>query len=92
MYKIGKKGEDSHLATTEVDVTHKDITPMGGFPHYGIVNEDFIMIKVHWLGLQTLPQEMLFSVIHALYLQYCDLQAEISLYRTLYCTLEKLSE
>ncbi|KAK9860383.1 hypothetical protein WJX84_002169 [Apatococcus fuscideae] len=45
VYKIGKKGEDSHLATTEVDVTHKDITPMGGFPHYGIVNEDFIMIK-----------------------------------------------
>ena len=32
VYKIGKKGEDSHLATTEVDVTKKDITPMGGFP------------------------------------------------------------
>ena len=49
VYKIGKKGEDSHLATTEVDVTKKDITPMGGFPHYGIVNEDFIMIKVCFL-------------------------------------------
>lgn len=46
VYKIGKKGEDSHLATTEVDVTKKDITPMGGFPHYGIVNEDYVMIKV----------------------------------------------
>lgn len=59
MYKIGKKGEDSHLATTEVDVTKKDITPMGGFPHYGIVNEDFIMIKVcdaaHDAKLLTAP-------------------------------------
>lgn len=46
VYKIGKKGEDSHKATTEYDVTNKDITPMGGFPHYGIVNEDYIMLKV----------------------------------------------
>lgn len=46
VYKIGKKGEESHKATTEYDVTAKDITPMGGFPHYGIVNEDYIMLKV----------------------------------------------
>ena len=46
VYKIGKKGEDSHLATTEFDVTKKDITPMGGFPHYGVVDEDYVMIKV----------------------------------------------
>jgi large subunit ribosomal protein L3e len=49
VYKIGKKGEKTgdlaHSATTEYDVTEKDITPMGGFPHYGIVNEDFIMLK-----------------------------------------------
>lgn len=45
VYKIGKKGEDSHLATTEFDVTKKDITPMGGFPHYGQVDEDYVMIK-----------------------------------------------
>merc|ERR1719192_261068 len=31
--------------TTEADLTKKTITPMGGFPHYGIVNEDYIMIK-----------------------------------------------
>jgi hypothetical protein len=47
VYKIGKKGEDSHKATTEFDVTNKEITPMGGFPHYGVVNEDYIMLKVH---------------------------------------------
>lgn len=46
VYKLGKKGQDSHSATTEFDVTKKDITPMGGFPNYGIVNEDYVMIKV----------------------------------------------
>ena len=30
-------------------MTEKDITPMGGFPHYGIVNEDYVMIKVRHL-------------------------------------------
>jgi hypothetical protein len=45
VYKIGKKGEASHGATTEYDVTQKDITPMGGFPHYGIVDEDYLMLK-----------------------------------------------
>jgi large subunit ribosomal protein L3e len=29
---------------TEYDQTDKTITPMGGFPHYGEVNQDFIMI------------------------------------------------
>jgi hypothetical protein len=35
----------SHLASTEFDVTTKEITPLGGFPHYGVVKEDFLMIK-----------------------------------------------
>lgn len=26
-------------------MTEKTITPMGGFPHYGEVNNDFLMIK-----------------------------------------------
>jgi large subunit ribosomal protein L3e len=37
-------------ASTEVDVTKKTITPMGGFPHYGIVKEDFVMIKGSCVG------------------------------------------
>ena len=45
VYKIGKKGEESHGAKTEFDVTEKPITPMGGFPHYGVVDEDYVMIK-----------------------------------------------
>lgn len=46
VYRVGKKNEQSHKGSTEFDVTEKDITPMGGFPHYGVVNEDFLMIKV----------------------------------------------
>jgi large subunit ribosomal protein L3e len=41
IYKIGEKGD----AKTDYDLTAKKITPMGGFPHYGEVNEDYIMIK-----------------------------------------------
>lgn len=32
-------------AATEFDPTEKTITPMGGFPHYGEVRNDFIMLK-----------------------------------------------
>jgi large subunit ribosomal protein L3e len=43
VYRIGKAGSPS--GATEFDLTEKGITPMGGFPRYGVVNEDFIMIK-----------------------------------------------
>nr|GMD52976.1 60S ribosomal protein L3 [Ipomoea batatas] len=36
IYKLGKAGQESHAAITEFDRTEKDITPMGGFPHYGV--------------------------------------------------------
>ena len=32
-------------ASTEFDATAKGITPMGGFPHYGGVHQDFMMIR-----------------------------------------------
>lgn len=32
-------------ASTEYDVTDKSITPLGGFPHYGEVNCDFLMVR-----------------------------------------------
>jgi len=41
--RIGKAGTNS--ASTEFDLTPKPITPMGGFPRYGVVGEDFVMIK-----------------------------------------------
>lgn len=37
-------------ASTEYDRTEKTITPMGGFPHYGEVNNDFVMIKGCCMG------------------------------------------
>jgi len=42
--RVGKKG-DAKSASTEADLTEKGITPVGGFPHYGEVNEDWLMIK-----------------------------------------------
>lgn len=44
VYRIGK-GNDKKNATTEADPTEKRITPLGGFPHYGVVKNDFLMVK-----------------------------------------------
>lgn len=44
IYRIAN-GADPKSGSTEYDITEKPITPMGGFPHYGIVNNDFVMIK-----------------------------------------------
>jgi len=51
IYRIGK-GDDKHNASTEYDLTVKQITPMGGFPHYGIVKEDFVLIKGACVGVK----------------------------------------
>ncbi|KAJ6932004.1 60S ribosomal protein L3 [Populus alba x Populus x berolinensis] len=45
IYKLGKCGQESHSAVTEYDRTEKGITPIGGFPHYGVVKEDYLLIK-----------------------------------------------
>merc|ERR1712166_326311 len=51
VYRIAKgvKSADGKItpnnASTEFDLTVKGITPVGGFPHYGEVNEDYIMLK-----------------------------------------------
>jgi large subunit ribosomal protein L3e len=44
IYRIGKS-EEKNNAATEYDNGEKRITPMGGFPHYGVVNQDFLMLK-----------------------------------------------
>lgn len=44
--KEDKEGNPTNFnARTETDVTDKTITPMGGFPHYGVVKNDYVMIK-----------------------------------------------
>jgi large subunit ribosomal protein L3e len=44
IYRIGK-GDDPKNGSTDQDITEKSITPLGGFPHYGIVKNDFLMLK-----------------------------------------------
>uniref|UniRef100_A0A453HM54 Uncharacterized protein n=1 Tax=Aegilops tauschii subsp. strangulata TaxID=200361 RepID=A0A453HM54_AEGTS len=45
-YTVARAGQkETHDASTEFDRTEKDITPMGGFPHYGVVKADYLMIK-----------------------------------------------
>jgi large subunit ribosomal protein L3e len=44
IYRIGS-GVDEANASTDSDVTRKTITPLGGFPHYGVVKNDFVMLK-----------------------------------------------
>jgi len=51
IYKMGHQvgfedgGKKVFNATTEFDLTEKNITPMGGFAHYGVVTQDYIMVK-----------------------------------------------
>jgi len=54
IYRIGKKG-DPGSCSTETDLTVKSITPMGGFPHYGEVNEDWLMLKGAVVGCKKRP-------------------------------------
>jgi len=49
IYRVGK-GDDKKNASTEFDVTEKRITPMGGFVGYGVVDEDFLMLKGAVMG------------------------------------------
>jgi large subunit ribosomal protein L3e len=51
IYRIGDAAMDkdgklvNNNASTDFDLTEKAITPLGGFPHYGTVAEDYVMIK-----------------------------------------------
>jgi large subunit ribosomal protein L3e len=64
IYKIGK-GDDAKNGSTEFDLTEKKITPMGGFPHYGVVNEDFVIIK----GCVSGPRKRVVTLRKAIYPQ-----------------------
>jgi large subunit ribosomal protein L3e len=44
IYRVGKK-DDLGSASTENDLTKKDINPIGGWPHYGLIKNDWVMIK-----------------------------------------------
>ncbi|KAI9817060.1 MAG: 60S ribosomal protein L3 [Thelocarpon impressellum] len=44
VYRIGR-ADDAGNASTELDVTKKQITPLGGFVRYGEVKNDFVLLK-----------------------------------------------
>jgi len=48
VYRIGanlKSDKGKTNASTDADLTEKTINPLGGFPHYGLVKNDFLLIK-----------------------------------------------
>jgi large subunit ribosomal protein L3e len=49
IYMVGAKGDDKSCMTDQ-DLTEKSITPLGGFPHYGEINEDWLMVKGNVVG------------------------------------------
>jgi len=53
-YKDGNK-EMKDNASTEYDKTEKSITPLGGFPKYGEVKNDYVMLKGCVLGVKKRP-------------------------------------
>jgi len=60
IYRVGaaartEQGKLNPNATTANDLTVKAITPLGGFPHYGEVNEDFLMLKGAVTGVVKRP-------------------------------------
>jgi len=57
IYRIGAgavRGVKNN-ATTEADAIEKNITPLGGFPQYGVVNNDFVMVKGCIVGTKKRP-------------------------------------
>jgi large subunit ribosomal protein L3e len=58
VYRLGKKvasGEVDITASTASDLTQKGINPMGGFPHYGVVRNDWLMLHGGIIGTKKRP-------------------------------------
>lgn len=45
IFRIGKVDSLKTAGTTAADITEKGINPLGGFPHYGEIRNDFLMVK-----------------------------------------------
>ena len=57
VYRISASaiGRAKNNATTEADAIEKIITHVGGFLHYGVVNDDFVMVKGGIVGTRKRP-------------------------------------
>ena len=60
--RMGAKGDDN-AGSTENDLTEKGITPVGGFPHYGVINEDWLMLKGCIAGTKKRPVTLRKSIV-----------------------------
>lgn len=84
IYRIGTK-EDKSDASTAHDITEKCITPLGGFPHYGEITDDWLMIKGGVVGTKkrviTLRQSLLVqtkrSALEEVTLKFIDTSSKI---------------
>jgi len=58
IYRIGKSAmapDGKKNGSTDYDLTEKTINPMGGFPHYGMVQQDYVMIRGCCIGCKKRP-------------------------------------
>jgi len=84
IYRMGEKDQEND-ATTDHDLTEKMITPMGGFPHYGEINEDWIMVKGSVAGTKrrvltlrkTLLPQVKRSALEEIDLKFIDTSSKI---------------
>ncbi|XP_055354886.1 60S ribosomal protein L3-like [Paramacrobiotus metropolitanus] len=65
IFQDGKINTDTFNASTAADMTKKNITPMGGFKHYGEVNHDYIMLKGCVMG----PRKRVITIRKSLLVQ-----------------------
>ncbi|VDN91701.1 unnamed protein product [Brugia pahangi] len=66
IYRIAKScltEEGRRNGGTDYDITEKSINPMGGFPHYGLVNQDFVLIRGCCMGSKKRPITLRKSLI-----------------------------
>ena len=67
VYKVGKAITEAapNNAMTDFDLTEKGINPVGGFPHYGLVREDYMLLK----GCVVGPKKRVLTLRKALFEQ-----------------------
>lgn len=87
VYRVGAgavRGINNN-ASTEADAHVKNITPIGGFPHYGIINEDFLLLRGNVMGPRKrqitirktlVPQTKSFA-LHKLDVKFIDTSSKI---------------
>jgi len=54
-YKTENGVTNMNNGSTATDITVKSVNPVGGFPHYGEVKNDFLMIKGSCMGVRKRP-------------------------------------